>query len=77
MWNYRYVHMFGQSMVKPLQALILLVGFNVIQRLSSVGSISSGSSSQLRLPLIAIGKKLLLVIHKFLSCFGCVFSVRS
>ena len=40
----------------------LILGFDVHLRRSSVGSISSGSSSQLRLPLVTIGKKLLLVI---------------
>ena len=49
----------------------------VIKSILAVGSISSSSGSNFRLPLVTISQQLLLVVQQFFTGLGGVFSVGS
>jgi hypothetical protein len=42
----------------------------------SVGRVGPGSSRDLRLPLVTVGKELLLVVQELFSGLGGIFGVR-
>lgn len=60
----------------PFRGIAAMKDARSIQDALSVGSVGTGSGSNLGLPLVAVGEQLLLVVQQLLAGLGGVLGIR-